>query len=156
MTPTRYTGRPGDFDFLTGCWHVANRRLRRRLAGCTDWDSFDGHLQALRLMDGALSVDEMRMPTLGLTGCSVRTLEREAGHWSIYWIDSTTGRLTPPVHGGFHGEHGVFTGQDVDEGRAVQVRFDWTRGPDVARWEQAFSLDGQAWETNWVMVFQRA
>ena len=50
----------------------------------------------------------------------------------------------------------MFTGQDVDEDRAVQVRFDWTRGPDAARWEQAFSLDGQACETNWVMVFQRA
>jgi hypothetical protein len=36
------------------------------------------------------------------------------------------------------------------------VWFRWTRrGPDVARWEQAFSLDGQTWEWNWSMDFTR-
>jgi hypothetical protein len=39
----------------------------------------------------------------------------------------------------------------------VKVRFVWTkRGRDAARWEQAFSIDGAAWETNWVMEFSRA
>ena len=76
--------------------------------------------------------------------------------WSIYWINSRDGVLTPPVHGGFEGDRGVFYGVDTDDGREVQVRFDWTRlGPDAARWEQAFSLDGREWETNWTMALTR-
>jgi hypothetical protein len=38
----------------------------------------------------------------------------------------------------------------------VHVRFVWLRlGPNSARWEQAFSFDGQTWETNWTMAFTR-
>ena len=50
---------------------------------------------------------------------------------------------------------GVFEGDDIFEGRPIQVRFIWsgtrTRTP---RWEQAFSADdGETWETNWIMDF---
>ncbi|HXN40616.1 MAG TPA: hypothetical protein VN918_02420 [Myxococcaceae bacterium] len=44
-----------------------------------------------------------------------------------------------------------------DEGRPVKVRFIWTKlGPNKALWEQAFSPDGRAWETNWVMDLTRS
>jgi hypothetical protein len=34
--------------------------------------------------------------------------------------------------------------------------FRWTRlGPDAARWQQAFSLDGSEWETNWIIEHRR-
>lgn len=28
-----------DFNFITGRWLVGNKRLKKRLAGCTDWDA---------------------------------------------------------------------------------------------------------------------
>ena len=28
-------------------------------------------------------------------------------------------------------------------------------GPDAARWQQAFSLDGKEWETNWIIEHRR-
>ena len=63
------------------------------------------------------------------------------------------------MHGGFDGDRGEFYGEDEDGGRAVDVRFVWTRqGPDRARWEQAFRLQGAAsddWETNWTMQLTR-
>ena len=42
-------------------------------------------------------------------------------------------------------------------GRPIRVRYRWTLlGDGLARWEQAFSLDGEAsWETNWVMELRR-
>lgn len=157
MTASRFIGRPGDFDFLLGHWQVHNRRLRQRHAACTEWDEFPATSQAWVMLDGAASVDEMRFPTQGFSGMTLRTLDRATQRWSIYWINSTNGQLFPPVQGGFDGDRGEFFGADSDDGRAVRVRFVWTRlGPDAARWEQAFALDGGAWEENWVMELRRA
>jgi hypothetical protein len=52
---------------------------------------------------------------------------------------------------------GVFYGDDTHEGRDVRARYVWSEiTPVSARWEQAFSADGeQTWETNWIMEFSR-
>lgn len=151
-----FTGTQRDFDFLVGQWQVANRRLRRRHVGSDDWHTFSAVSRAWVLLDGVVNVDEIHFPSEGFSGCTLRTLDRAAHRWSIYWVNSTSGVLFPPVHGGFAGERGEFYGEDVDDGRPVQVRFVWTRlGPERARWEQAFALDGVTWETNWIMEFSR-
>jgi hypothetical protein len=151
-----FIGQPHDFDFLAGHWQVANRRLRRRLAGSHDWQHFDASMQGFVLLDGGVSVDEINFPSEGFSGCTVRTLDHGTGQWSIYWINSRIGRLFPPVRGGFDGARGEFFGDDEDDGRPVQVRFVWNKlRPDAARWEQSFSLDGRAWEPNWVMEMSR-
>ena len=156
-TPSRFIGRAHDFDFLLGYWHVHNRRLRQRHAGCEVWDEFPATSQAWVMLDGAVSVDETRFPTQGFSGMTLRTLDPATKLWSIYWINSASGQLFPPVRGGFDGERGEFHGEDSDAGRAVRVRFIWTRlGPDAARWQQAFALEGGAWEENWVMALTRA
>lgn len=150
-----FIGQRHDFDFLVGRWHIANRRLRRRLADSNDWDEFPGSSDAFTHLDGLVSVDETQFPTRGFGGCTLRTLNLATKQWAIYWINSNDGRLFPPVHGGFDGERGEFYGEDEDEGRPVKVRFIWVRGQDTAHWEQAFSFDGQVWETNWTMALRR-
>jgi hypothetical protein len=52
---------------------------------------------------------------------------------------------------------GTFYSHEDYKGRPIVVRFLWTPiGPNLARWEQAFSTDdGASWETNWVMDFTR-
>ena len=157
MTPSPFIGRAHDFDFLLGHWQLHNRRLKQRNAGCTEWDEFPASSQAWVMLDGAVSVDETRFPTQGFSGMTLRTLDQTTQRWSIYWINSTSGQLFPPVRGGFDGNRGEFYGEDTDDGGAVRVRFIWTRlGADSARWEQAFALSGGAWETNWVMALRRA
>lgn len=148
---TRFIGQRHDFDFLVGRWHIDNRRLRRRLADSNDWDEFPATLEAFTHLDGQVSVDQTHFPSRGFSGCTVRSLNLATKQWAIYWINSNDGRLFPPVHGGFDGERGEFHGEDEDEGRPVQVRFIWIRGQDTCHWEQAFSLDGRVWETNWTM-----
>ena len=162
-SPCPYIGRAHDFDFLVGgTWHVANRRLHRRLADTTDWTSFEHRFRANVLMDGQISIDENAFTSQGFTGVTFRTLDVEARQWAIYWINSRDGRVQPPVRGGWDGDRGVFVGDDEDDGRPVHVRFLWERlGPDTARWSQDFALIGQdgqpdgAWETNWVMEMRR-
>ncbi len=147
-----------DFDFLAGTWDVANRRLRTRHEGCTDWDEFPGRSTMRPHLGGLANVDEIAFPTKGWSGMTVRLFDLEARQWGIWWVNSRDGKLQAPVFGGFRGDVGEFLGEDLDEGRPVQVRYRWTRqGPDAARWEQAFSTDaGLTWETNWVMDLKRS
>jgi hypothetical protein len=155
-TRTDVTGDVHDFDFLAGAWNVVSRRLKARFAGCDDWDVYDGTSRCTPHFGGAANVDEIAFPARGFTGLTLRLFEPAQRRWSIFWANSRDGVLLPPVFGGFSGDRGVFFGDDVDDGVPVHVRYVWTReGPDAARWEQAFSRDGAAWETNWVMEFRR-
>ncbi len=155
--PTIPTGDPHDFDFLFGTWNVANRRLKERGVGSDEWEEFPATERCEPHMGGLVNVEEMVFPTLGRSGMAIRAFDLANRRWSIHWIDSRGATLCPPVHGGFDGDRGTFYGEDLDDGRPVEVQFRWTRlGPDTARWEQAFSFDGGEWEWNWVMEFTRA
>lgn len=150
------TGDIHDFNFLFGNWSVLNRRLKVRGEGRDDWVEFQGISRCEPKLGHAANVDEICFPSLGWSGLTMRLFDRTQRLWSIYWINSQGATLCPPVHGGFAGDHGTFFGLDKDGGKPVQVRFDWEKqGPVHARWSQAFSADGVAWETNWVMEFTR-
>ena len=156
MTAVLPTGDVHDFDFLAGRWRVHNRRLLTRLRGANDWTEFEGSSSCEPRFSGAANIDQIDFPSLGFSGLTLRTFDTAQRRWAIYWINSRDGLLTPPVHGGFDGDRGLFYGADSDAARDVQVRFVWLRlGPSTARWEQAFSLDGHAWEINWTMAFTR-
>lgn len=151
-----FTGRPGDFDFLTGMRTVTHRKLRERLRGCEEWDEIAGAYRGYSLANGAVSVDEIDLFTPGVRGCSIRHLDVAAARWSIHWTTSGSGRLFPPVHGGFDGDRGEFYGSDVENTIEVLARYVWSRNESEPRWEQAFSTDGgRTWETNWIMEFSR-
>jgi hypothetical protein len=146
------TGALHDFDFIDGSWKIANRRLEARGVGATVWDEFPAQSRGQVLMGGVVNVDEVAFPTKGWSGVTFRTFDIARRQWSIYWVNNRDGRMQSPVYGGFDGDVGLFYGDDEDNGRPVKVVFKWTkRGPDAARWEQAFSYDGGAtWETNWI------
>lgn len=149
-----------DFDFLHGHWRVHNRRLRDRLVGCTDWDSFDGTQVCRPILGGFGNEDELVTDAAGedrFIGMTIRLFDPREREWSIYWVDNRSVQLQPPVRGRFEQGIGTFHGRDTHAGRPVLVRFIWTPiTEDRARWEQAFSLDeGANWETNWIMEFER-
>ena len=148
-----------DFDFLLGSWNVANRRLKRRLAGSDDWEEFASTSVARPILDGLGNEDVFTTDhDGGFVGMSFRFFDPERQRWSIYWVSSASGLLQAPVHGRFAGGVGRFEGEDVDGGRAVKVVYLWEEITAAsARWSQAFSYDdGATWETNWIMEFQRS
>ncbi len=154
----RYSGRPGDFDFLVGRWSVRNRRLMTRLRGNTsDWREFDAVIEAWTHMNGQMSFDEIHFESEGFSGATMRSLDMQTKQWSIYWINSRSGKVFPPVQGGWCGARGEFYGVDEDDGRTVLVRFVWERvSMNALRWTQAFSTDGgRSWEDNWRMQMSR-
>jgi hypothetical protein len=151
------TGNIHDFDFLYGNWSVLNHRLKERWVGSEEWDVFTGVQRCEPRLGGAANIDEINCPTRGFSGMTMRLFDRAAMRWSIYWVSSEGATLFPPVHGGFVGDFGLFFGDDTDAGEPAMVKFLWEKqGPIHARWSQAFSRDGNAWETNWVMEFTRS
>ncbi|MDT9695447.1 hypothetical protein [Streptomyces sp. P17] len=149
---------PHDFDFFHGDWDVRHRRRTDFLDPDSGWEEFGGTSRCWSLFDGAANIDEIDMPHLGSKGLTLRLFDRETEQWSLNWSSSRSGKLFPPVFGRFEGERGAFYGDDTHDGKDVRVRFVWSGiSPAMARWEQAFSLDGgQTWLTNWVMEFTRA
>lgn len=155
-----------DFDFLVGHWTTRQRRLKQRLQGSDEWETFTASTANQHLPGGVINFDTLVAPTWkpGWVGMSLRLFNPATNLWSIYWvtnegggIDPSTGQLGAPVVGRFQGSEGLFEGEDRFEGRTIRVRFHWQRwGSERARWQQAFSDDGgRSWEVNWVMDFER-
>jgi hypothetical protein len=146
-----------DFDFLHGSWKVRHRRLAVRGAGRSEWLEFAGTADTRPLNGGISNAEEHRIDGADFGGVAIRSFNRRANHWSIWWIAASDGILQPPVHGRFADRVGRFEGQDVDAGRPVISRFLWHMiTPLSARWEQRFSYDsGSSWELNWIMDFER-
>ncbi|PCH48429.1 MAG: hypothetical protein COC23_00215 [Hyphomicrobiales bacterium] len=153
---TRYTGTPRDFDFFAGRWNIRNRRLKHRNVGSDDWDEFEASQTAWIMLGGVANVDEFDCPARGFKGMSMRTLDLKTHQWSIYWINSTSGRLLNPVIGGFNGTHGLFFGDEMDADVPIISRFEWLVHPSTPTWKQSYSWDGGAtWEVNWIMNLTR-
>ena len=160
MNERTVDGRSG-FDFLVGHWTVRHRRLKERLAGCTEWEEFRGTCSLRPLLNGQANVDDnvLELPSGRYRAASIRAYDPATDRWSIWWLDSRHPHdLGTPVVGAFKDGTGTFLADDTLNGKLVRVRFLWTDiTPSSARWQQAFSQDGGAtWETNWIMEFQRA
>lgn len=151
------TGDIHDFDFFVGHWDFVNRRLKKRWVGSKDWETFPASLHCESRMNGVVNIDEGVFPTKGWSGMTLRVFNLEKKQWSLYWINSSRGEMLQPVVGGFTGDKGYFYGDDTDDGKPIIVRYEWTRqGKNTAHWEQAFSVDGKTWETNWIIEHTRA
>ncbi|MEV6281321.1 hypothetical protein [Kribbella sp. NPDC051770] len=146
-----------DFDFLNGHFDVAHRQLRKPLSGSDEWDEYAGTCSARTHFDGAISLDEMQFPTKGSYGLSLRLFDPQTEEWSIYWVNSTSYEVFPPVRGKWADGSCWLVGEDTYDGRPILASYSWS---DItatsAHWEQSFSEDGgETWEVNWTMDFTR-
>jgi hypothetical protein len=146
-----------DFDFLHGQWHSRQRKLRKRLAGCDDWDEFAADLHCKPILGGLGNMDELSSPAMSYVGLALRLYDTDDKAWSIYWITGGEAAIEPPVTGRFCDGVGDFIGPDTHDGTPVLVRFRWSDITGTsARWAQALSADGGVtWETNWIADFTR-
>ena len=149
------------WDFLAGQWKVRNRRLRARLVGSHDWDEFDSTLRNWQVLGGRGNVGDNWFggPDQPHRGMSLRVYNDERKEWLSWWLDGREPKnICPPLRGSFVACTATLIGDDVVEGKPIQVRSQWTRTDgDSPHWEQASSADGgRTWETNWVADFQRA
>ena len=146
-----------DFDFLVGSWKFHLKRLKRRLAGSTEWVEFDGTTVCRKVLDGRAEVEEMNVESAEkhtrIQGLALRLYNPESHQWSIYWANAADGVLEQnPMVGQFSNGRGEFYNQQVYEGRAIYARFVWSDvTTNTPHFEQSFSTDGgKTWETNWI------
>lgn len=151
---------PTDFDFVIGNWLVKHRRLKERLANCTEWLEFDGEMSTQKILGGFGNIEDniLRLPDQEVRAIALRSYDQNTKNWSIWWLDGRfPGRIDVPVVGNFVDGVGTFFANDTFQEIPIIVRFVWRQiGVDLLRWEQAFSADeGESWETNWTMDFHR-
>lgn len=148
------TGRPGDFQFLSGEWKIRNRRLREG-----QWDEFDGGATVHGILGGVASVEELRIPARGFSGMGLRLLDVDRKLWADFWVNAKSGVLGPqPTWGSFVDGVGTWDAVDTEAGQAEIWRGVWDRiTPSTCRWFQAVSRDGgKTFQDTWVMHWSRA
>lgn len=154
------TSSASDFDFLEGIWKLRNKRLKCRLAGCTEWSSiYETKVVMTKILNGIGSIDNFYDKAEGKNyeGLAVRLFNPRTKLWSIYWADSNIGSFDPPVVGSFENNVGHFFSKDTYQGISIIVVFRWdVRNPLSPIWSQAFSQDnGETWEWNMINVSEK-
>ena len=149
-----------DFDFFFGSWSIHHRQLKKRLAGCTDWQDFAGTCVTRPILGGQGNMDDnvLEAPSGTYHAVTMRAFDPKTEKWAIWWLDGRhPNALDVPMLGSFKDGVGTFLADDSFENKPIKVRFLWSRiTPTSCCWEQAFSPDGGAsWEINWVMDFTR-
>jgi hypothetical protein len=147
------SGKPGDFDFLSGNWKIKNRQHKNGA-----WESFDGEATVHGILAGIASIEELRIPVRNFSGMGLRLLDVEQKLWADYWVNSKSGVLTPPpAMGSFVNGVGTWDSDEKDGDQPIIVRGVWDRiTPTSCRWYQAVSRDnGKNWVENWLMDWTR-
>jgi hypothetical protein len=159
ITPSK-TSSKDDFDYLVGKWKLQDKKLKTRLNNSTEWIEFESTVEMKKLLNGIGNMDIYRTTFDGkpYEGVALRLFNPETKLWSIYWADSNTGKMDPPMVGSFDGNIGTFYCKDVFNGKPILVVFHWDKtDPNNPVWSQAFSPDnGKTWEWNATNVSHRA
>lgn len=147
------TGKPGDFDFLSGNWKIKNRFLKG-----TTWETFDGEATVYGILSGVASIEELRIPARNFFGMGLRLLDVERKLWADSFVNARSGVLAPsPAWGSFVNGVGTWDSDDTDGDKPIIVRGVWDQiTPKSCRWYQASSRDdGKSWAESWVMQWTR-
>ena len=142
------------FDFEIGSWNIHLSRLKDRLAGSKTWVAFDGTSVTQPVWNGRADVEQFETDSSDghIEGMTLRLYNPQSRQWRIYWANSEDGILDQPMIGEFKNGVGEFYDQEMWKGRAVFVRFIWSKmATKSPHFEQAFSDDGgKTWEVNWI------
>ena len=145
------------FAFLEGRWRVFHHQMKDAFAAKEEWVDYEGRARFFTLLDGLVSVEELRTADGRPFGGAMRTFDRSQRTWSDAWLSAGNGVLQLPQHGRFVDGVGTWESEEDHDGKRMLARGVWKRvSPDVVTWEQMFSLDaGKTWKTNWFMRFER-
>lgn len=106
-----------DFDFQRGSWSVRHRRLKARLADCSEWEEFGGTCSQFPILGGNGNLEDnlLHLPAGDYRAVALRSYDPSSGTWAIWWLDGRTPHsLDVPVVGCFADGVGTFYAEDFD------------------------------------------
>jgi hypothetical protein len=149
-----------DFDYFLGDWQVKHRRLKERLVGSTEWEEYEGTTHCEAILGGIANFNDSITHRAGSTyrSLGLRAFDAKTNAWTDWSLaGSNPTQVTVDGVGRFVNGVGIFFADDTFNGKPIRVRGTFSSiSPHEARWEQAFSPDGErTWETNYVMQYTR-
>jgi hypothetical protein len=154
------SGPEHDFDFNVGSWKTKIRAVWSPLASPTAWSDLQGTHAVYRVWDdwadiGQLEVDGAHGHTEDL---ALRLYDRKTREWRVYFANSESGTLLPPMIGDFKNGVGTFIGLEDEDGKTVLMRNVWSGiTANACRQDWSISIDGgRTWIPTWISNDTRA
>jgi hypothetical protein len=139
-----------DFDFDLGVWKTQITRRLHPLTGSDDKIELTGTVTVRKLWDGRGQVEEIEAdsPSGHWEGMTVFLYDPQARQWSMNFANSSVGKFTTPMIGGFENGRGELITQDTLDGRSILVRGVWSDiTPRSHTYQESYSADhGRTWE----------
>jgi hypothetical protein len=156
---TPYTPGSGpqhDFDFNLGHWRTRIRAVLDPLSAPGVWSNLRGTHVVYRVWDDWADIGQLEVD--GASGhiedLALRLYDRKTHQWRVYFANSDSGTLDPPMIGDFKDGVGTFVFLDEVEGKTVLVRNIWSDITSRAcRQDWAISADGgRKWLPTWTSI----
>lgn len=150
---TSGSGPEHDFDFNMGHWNTRIRAVIDPLSAPNVWSSLQGTHTVYRLWDDWADIGQLEVdgPSGHLEDLALRLYDRKSQQWRVYFANSGSGTLDPPMVGGFENGIGTFVFLDEMEGKTVLVRNIWS-GITTSSCHQDWALSADGGKT-WVPTF---
>ncbi len=132
------------FYFIASEWDIVNKATRQDGTKV----EFSARNWSNAFLDGRLIIDHYEAELLNgflLEGIMMRAFNPETEEWLLVWLENRSPPDFRPLIGRFDGEVGQFFQElEAVDGSITHVWFIWDNiTPPTARWQQAFSNDGQ-------------
>ena len=138
-----------EFDFDLGTWKTQITRRLHPLTGSGATIQMSGTVTVRKLWLGRGQLEEIEAdgPNGHWEGMTVFLYDPQAHQWSMNFANSSAGRFTSPMIGGFENGRGELIGQDTLDGRSILVRAVWSDfTPTSHMYQESYSTDGgQTW-----------
>lgn len=145
-----------DYDFNLGHWNTQIRAVMNPLSAPGAWSNLHGTHVVYRVWGDWANIGQLEVDGPGghIEDMALRTYDRKTHQWRVYFANSKTGTLAPPMVGEFKNGVGTFVFLDEMEGKTVLVRNTWS---DITSkschqdWD--ISTDGgKTWIPTWISV----
>jgi hypothetical protein len=139
-----------DFDFDLGVWKTHITRRLHPLTGSDETMQLTGTVTVRKVWDGRAQLEEIEAdgPKGHWEGITVFLYDPQARQWSMNFANSSAGKFTVPMIGGFENGRGELIAQDTLDGRSILVRAVWSNiTPTSHTYQESYSVDGgRTWE----------
>jgi hypothetical protein len=143
-----------DFDFNIGRWKTRIRAVLKPLSAPAVWSDLQGTHVVYRVWDDWADLGQLQVDGPGghLEFLALRMYDRRTHQWRVYFANSDSGTLEPPMVGEFRNGVGTFVFLGETEGRTVLVRNVWSGITSRScHQDWAISADGgRTWVPTWV------